>query len=84
MHRRIIHDFKRSYNSKNRRSSCKAGYIFHPESKRIQKPYNPKSLLGVLALGIDKGMTFKITANGADEEDAVNALVHLVTSNFEE
>ena len=45
---------------------------------------NAKSLLGVLALGIDKGMTFKITANGADEEDAVNALVHLVTSNFEE
>ena len=45
---------------------------------------NAKSLLGVLALGIDKGMTFKITANGVDEEDAVNGLVSLVTSNFEE
>ena len=45
---------------------------------------NAKSLLGVLALGIDKGMTFKITATGTDEETAVNALVQLVTSNFEE
>ena len=45
---------------------------------------NAKSLLGVLALGIDKGMSFKITANGADEEEAVNALVKLIASNFEE
>ena len=45
---------------------------------------NAKSLLGVLALGIDKGMTFKITANGVDEEEAVNGLVSLVASNFEE
>lgn len=45
---------------------------------------NAKSLLGVLALGIDKGMTFKISANGIDEEEAVNALVQLVASNFEE
>lgn len=45
---------------------------------------NAKSLLGVLALGIDKGMTFKIIANGVDEEDAVNGLVSLITSNFEE
>lgn len=45
---------------------------------------NAKSLLGVLALGIDKGMSFKIIASGADEEDAVNALVKLVASNFEE
>ena len=45
---------------------------------------NAKSLLGVLALGIDKGMSFKITANGVDEEEAVNGLVQLIASNFEE
>ncbi len=45
---------------------------------------NAKSLLGVLALGIDKGMSFTVKANGTDEESAVNGLVNLVTNNFEE
>ena len=40
------------------------------------------SLLGVLSLGITKGLTITIIADGPDEEDAVNGLVNLVSSNF--
>lgn len=36
---------------------------------------NAKSLLGVLSLGITKGLTITIIADGPDEEDAVNNLV---------
>ena len=43
---------------------------------------NAKSLLGVLSLGIDGGMTVKVMANGPDEEQAVRELVELVDSGF--
>ncbi len=43
---------------------------------------NAKSLLGVLSLGITKGLTITIIADGVDEEDAVNDLVNLISSNF--
>ncbi len=41
-----------------------------------------KSLLGVLSLGITKGLTITIIADGPDEEDSVNDLVNLISSNF--
>ncbi|MFI3314016.1 MAG: HPr family phosphocarrier protein [Eubacteriales bacterium] len=40
------------------------------EERRI----NAKSLLGVLSMGITKGTSVTIIAEGADEEDAVAAL----------
>ena len=43
-----------------------------------------KSLLGVLSLGIVKGTTINLIADGADEEAAVNALVELINSDFSE
>lgn len=43
---------------------------------------NVKSLLGVLSLGITKGLTITIIADGPDEEDAVNNLVDLISYNF--
>ena len=43
---------------------------------------NAKSLLGVLSLGIVGGTTIKISADGVDEEEAVDALVALVQSGF--
>lgn len=43
---------------------------------------NAKSLLGVLSLGITKGLTITIIAEGPDEESAVNDLVSLISSNF--
>ena len=43
---------------------------------------NAKSLLGVLSLGITKGSTITLTADGSDEEEALDALCALVESNF--
>ncbi len=45
---------------------------------------NAKSLLGILSLGIVKGMTITIIADGADEADAVDGLSALVDSEFAE
>lgn len=45
---------------------------------------NAKSLLGVLSLGIVKGTTISIMADGADEAAAVDALVALIESEFTE
>ena len=43
---------------------------------------NAKSLLGVLSLGIIKGSTIDLLADGTDEEEAVDALVELISSDF--
>ncbi len=45
---------------------------------------NAKSLLGVLSLGITRGTVVKLTADGADEEAAIEGLTNLVASNFAE
>lgn len=45
---------------------------------------NAKSLLGVLSLGIAKGMTIKLMADGQDEEAAVSGLEALINSGFSE
>lgn len=45
---------------------------------------NAKSLLGVLSLGISKGVTITLIADGSDEEDAVNGLAELVNSGLGE
>ena len=45
---------------------------------------NAKSLLGVLSLGIVGGATIKVIADGSDEQDAVDGLVALVESGFDE
>lgn len=48
------------------------------DSRRV----NAKSLLGVLSLGITKGITITIIAEGSDEEQAVSDLIELISSNF--
>lgn len=45
---------------------------------------NAKSLLGVLSLGISKGMTITLIADGGDETAAVEGLSELVDSAFSE
>ena len=45
---------------------------------------NAKSLLGVLSLGIVKGMTITLIADGADEAAAIEGLTSLVNSGFAE
>ncbi|MBR2671653.1 MAG: HPr family phosphocarrier protein [Oscillospiraceae bacterium] len=45
---------------------------------------NAKSLLGVLSLGIIGGTSIRIIADGSDEQLAVEGLVKLVSSGFNE
>ncbi len=47
-----------------------------------ERKVNAKSLLGVLSLGIAKGTTITLTADGSDEEEAVSELEALIMSNF--
>ncbi len=51
--------------------------------EKDERKVNAKSLLGVLSLGITKGLTISIIAEGSDEEEAVNNLVSLVSSDFD-
>jgi len=52
--------------------------------EREERRVNAKSLLGVLSLGIVKGTKVLLIADGADENEALSALVELVNSNFSE
>ncbi len=45
---------------------------------------NAKSLLGVLSLGIVKGMTITLIADGPDEADALEGLAVLINTGFNE
>jgi phosphocarrier protein len=45
---------------------------------------NAKSIMGVITLGAAFGTEIKIVAEGEDEETAVNAIVRLFESKFEE
>lgn len=52
--------------------------------EKDERKVNAKSLLGVLSLGITRGVNITISADGPDAEDAVNALINLITSDFSE
>ena len=52
--------------------------------EKEERRVNAKSLLGVLSLGIVGGTTIRIIADGSDEEQAVEGLIHLVESGFAE
>ena len=54
-----------------------------PETKEDRNA-NAKSILGILTLGVFQGTEITITANGEDEQEAVDGLVALVKANFGE
>ena len=58
----------------------KSGLWVEKDERRV----NAKSLLGVLSLGITKGTTITLLADGSDEKEAVAALSELVSGNFGE
>ena len=58
----------------------KSGIWVEKDERRV----NTKSLLGVLSLGITKGTTISLLADGSDEKEAVAALSELVSGNFGE
>lgn len=59
-------------------NSYKSSIWVEKDERRV----NAKSLLGVLSLGIVKGMTVTVIADGADENEAVDGLIDLVNTGF--
>lgn len=59
-------------------NSYKSSIWVEKDERRV----NAKSLLGVLSLGITKGMTVTLIADGADEVEALNGLEALIDSGF--
>ena len=57
-----------------------SGIWVEKEERRV----NAKSLLGVLSLGIVKGTTITLIADGPDAKEAVEALVQLVNGQLGE
>ncbi len=52
--------------------------------EKDERRVNAKSLLGVLSLGIVKGTSITIIADGTDEEAAIDTLSQLIDSDFSE
>ena len=61
-------------------NSYKSSIWVEKEDRRV----NAKSLLGVLSLGIVKGMTITLIADGNDEADALEGLATLIDTGFTE
>jgi len=52
--------------------------------EKEDRKVNAKSLLGVLSLGIVKGTSVTLVADGSDEKEALNTLATLIASDFTE
>lgn len=52
--------------------------------EKDERRVNAKSLLGVLSLGIVKGTTINLIADGVDETEAIDTLTELISSDFSE
>ena len=61
-------------------NSYKSSIWIEKEDRKV----NAKSLLGVLSMGIAKGMTVTLVADGQDESRAIDGLVELVQTGFAE
>ena len=61
-------------------NSYKASIWVEKEDRKV----SAKSLLGVLSLGVAKGMTITLIADGQDENAAVAGLVELIENGFAE
>ena len=61
-------------------NSFKSSIWVEREDRRV----NAKSLLGVLSLGIVKGMEITLVADGPDEEAALDALAELIDNELDD
>ena len=52
--------------------------------EKDERRVNAKSLLGVLSLGIVKGTSINLIADGPDENEALEGLAELISTNFSE
>ena len=50
--------------------------------EKDERRVNAKSLLGVLSLGIVKGTSISLIADGPDENEALEGLAELISTNF--
>ncbi len=51
---------------------------------RASRRVNAKSIMGVMMLAASKGTTVELETNGADEADAMSAMVTLINDKFGE
>ncbi|PIF75356.1 HPr family phosphocarrier protein [Variovorax sp. RO1] len=51
---------------------------------RGDRRINAKSIMGVMMLAAGLGVTVELETNGAQEEEAMNAIVHLMDDKFGE
>ena len=58
----------------------KCSIYFEKDQNRI----NAKSIMGIITLGASYGTEVKIIAEGDDEEAAVQTLIHIFESKFQE
>lgn len=63
------------------KANCYKSYIWVENGDR---KVSAKSLLGVLSLGIAKGMEITLIADGPDEDEAIFGMSELVGSGFAE
>ena len=61
-------------------NSFKSSIWVEREDRRV----NAKSLLGVLSLGIVKGMEITLVSDGPDEEEAVESLASLIDNELDD
>ncbi|MBQ7012250.1 MAG: HPr family phosphocarrier protein [Clostridia bacterium] len=61
-------------------NSYKSSIWVDKDERRV----NAKSLLGVLSLGIEKGMEITLIADGEDESAALEGLAALIETGFNE
>ena len=59
-------------------------FAAHIRVGRGDREVDGKSIMGLLLLAAGHGSTIRITADGADEVDAINALCRLVADGFDE
>lgn len=61
----------------------KAGrYQSEMELEYNGKKVNLKSIMGVMSLGIPKGASVKITAEGSDEQEAIQGIDDIMNEHF--
>ena len=61
-----------------------ARYQCHITVARESREMDGKSIMGLLLLAAARGSVLTITADGADEQEAIDALCELVASGFGE
>ena len=78
LHARPASDFVSK--AKEFKSRVKIANVTENADERV----NAKSIVAVLSLSMGQGTEVEITAEGADETEAVDALVALIDSGFDE